>query len=80
MAEGVVFKTDTGRKELLHLMEDIHTFIEDIVYKVSGFSDHKMMWKVDFNMEEKGSGVWILNTENLKSKIYNLKIKKIACT
>lgn len=115
MAEGMVFRTDMGRKELVSLMEernmtdvwrernenkreftrrslvgnflnqtridfiistrDIDYFIEDIVYKDTSFSDHKMIrWKIDFNKEEKGPGVWILNSEILKDENYKLGI------
>ncbi|MGL5245458.1 MAG: endonuclease/exonuclease/phosphatase family protein, partial [Sarcina sp.] len=115
IAEGMVFRTDMGRRELVSLMEernmtdvwrernenkreftrrslvgnflnqtridfiistrDIDYFIEDIVYKDTGFSDHKMIkWKIDFNKEDRGPGVWILNSELLKDENYKLGV------
>lgn len=56
-------------------------FIEDIFYKDTVLSDHKMVsLKIDFNKKERGPGVWVLNTELLKSESYKLEIEKLLET
>lgn len=115
MADGMVFKSDQGRKELVSLMKeknmvdvwrernenrrefsrrqlvgnfmcqtridfilstrDIDCFIEDVFYKETSLSDHKMvLWNVDFNKKDKGPGNWILNTGILREESYKMGI------
>ncbi len=111
MANGMVFRTDSGRKELKLLMEEknmidvwrernekkreysrkqlvgnfmcqtridyflstrnLECFIDDILYKETTLSDHKMAFiRMDFKREIKGPGVWILNAEILKHESF----------
>lgn len=56
---------------------NLEDFIEDISYKDTSLSDHKMvLLKIDFNKKERGPGVWVLNTELLKSESYKSEIEK----
>jgi len=42
----------------------LECFIDDIIYKETTLSEHKMAFiRMDFKREMKGPGVWILNTE-----------------
>jgi exonuclease III len=118
MADGMVFKTDVGRKVLKEIMEerglidvwreknegkrefsrrqlvgnfmcqtridfilslrDMECYLEDIYYKETGLSDHKMIvWKIDFNKEKRGPGVWILNSEILGDENYRKGIEEL---
>lgn len=46
---------------------NLDCFIDDVLYKETTLSDHKMVLiRMDFKREMKGPGVWILNTEILK--------------
>ncbi len=52
--------------------------VENHCYKDTSLSDHKMvLLKIDFNKKERGPGVWVLNTELLKSESYKSEIEKL---
>lgn len=51
-------------------IRNLNYFIEDVFYKETSLSDHKMvLMRMNFKDEIKGPGVWILNTDFKKQKL-----------
>lgn len=57
---------------------NLDCFIDDVLYKETTLSDHKMVLiRMDFKREMKGPGVWILNTEILKHESFKNGIENL---
>lgn len=118
ITEGMVFKSDSGRKELKGMMEDndlvevwrernegirefsrqqlvmdfmcrsridfilskrdLVEFIDGIYYKETFLSDHKILWaEIDMSGIKRGPGLWMLNTEILKTEGFCMKLEEL---
>ncbi len=118
IAEGMIFKSDRGRKELKGIMEenemvdiwrernegirefsrqqlvknsmcasridfmickrDFMKVVDNIYYKETSISDHKIVWaQVDLSGMKRGPGLWILNTGLLKEISFKEGIEKL---
>lgn len=68
----------SNKNRSLFMYKKPKLFIEDVSYKETSLSDHKMVvMRMNFKDEIKGPGVWILNTELLKNESYKQGIDKI---
>lgn len=118
ITEGMVFKSDSGRKELKGMMEDndlvevwrernegirefsrqqlvmdfmcrsridfilskrdLVEFIDGIYYKETFLSDHKILWaEIDMSGIKRGPGLWMLNTEILKTEEFCMELEEL---
>lgn len=118
LAEGMVFKSDGGRKELKSIMEendlvdiwrernegirvfsreqvvkkcmcasridfaicknDFMNVVDNIYYKKTSLSDHKVVWvQIDLSGMKRGPGLWILNTEFLKEISFKEGVEEV---
>lgn len=118
MAEGMVFRSDGGRKELKSMMEendlvdiwrernegirefsrqqvvknfmcrsridyiickrDFMKVVDNIYYKETSLSDHKILWvRVDLSGVKRGPGLWVLNVDLLKERGFKERIEDL---